>query len=390
MKNISNSSESALVDILTDLIRIPTTYPPGDTIEICKYVEKRLRSCDYHLKSFMNCEPINNLIARIDTATPDVRIAFNVHVDTVAPGALSGWEGDPYQAHVRDGRLYGLGAANCKGSMALHIWLAEEIYRRGGIQRGSVIFSFVGDEEALGPNGTKFLRDESVLTPDILVVGAPTSNDLLIDERGVMWVQITTYGTGGHAGDPSSADNAIDRLVRILWLLETKLFHKLSIRKKGKISSTVNVGKIQGGTNTNVVPQQAIAEIDRRLLPSEDVNEALNEIQEVLDQSGEPQDSYQLELLVGTNGFEGKSTGPGVRAFSKAIATKLDRKPRFLTPIGAFDGRHFSGDKIEILNTGPGQSSEGHAPNESIQIAELVDAAAIHIGAVESLVGLNS
>ena len=390
MNSITSESEASLIECLTDLIGIPSTYPPGDTIDICKYAEKKLRPCGFSLEHYMNCSPINNLIARADSSSKYPCVVFNVHVDTVEPGSLDSWEGDPYRAHVRDGRLYGLGAANCKGSMAVHVWLAEEIYRRGGIERGTIIFSFVGDEEALGPHGTKMLRDESVLEPDILIVGAPTSNDLLIDERGVMWLRLETYGTGGHAGDPASADNAIDRLVRLLSSLKTNLFSRLPERRKGKIASTVNVGKIHGGTNTNVVPEYAFAEIDRRLLPDEDVHEAFNEIQRVLFASGEPEDSYKLQLLVGTNGFEGQSTGSGVAAFSNAITKQLKREPQFLTPVGAFDGRHFSGDQVEIFNTGPGESTEGHASNESIKISELVDAAAIHIAAVESLVGLKN
>ena len=180
------------------------------------------------------------------------------------------------------------------------------------------------------------------------------------------------------------------RCLELLSSLEIRAFQKLRARKQGGISSTVNVGKIYGGTNTNVVPERAAAEIDRRLLPRESVSEALAEIQTALNDSNEPKDSYELELLVGTNGFQGKSNGLGVNAFSEAIAKTLGRDPNFLTPVGAFDGRHFAADNIEIINTGPGESSEGHAPNESILISELTDAAEIHINAIESLVGFNS
>ena len=205
-----------------------------------------------------------------------------------------------------------------------------------------------------------------------------------------MWLRLTTCGTGGHAGDPASADNAIDRLVRLLRFLEVEIFCKLKDRKQGEILSTANVGKIHGGTNTNVVPVEAVAEIDRRLLPGESVDQALGEIQTALKKSGEPEDSYKLDLLVGTNGFRGRADGRGVTAFSEAIRHRLKREPCFLTPVGAFDGRHFGDDDIEIINVGPGESSEGHAPNESISIDELVDAAVIHLEVIDSLLGLNS
>ena len=390
MNSINSKSdiEASLVSILTDLIGLQSDYPPGDTVEICKYTEQRLKNLGYRIKNHMHVTPINNLIAEMGHSSPSV--VFNVHVDTVGPGLLSAWSGNPYCAEIKDERVYGLGAANCKGSMALHIWLAEEISRRGGIRRGTISFTFVGDEESLGPNGTKSLRDRSIIRPDILIVGAPSSNDLLIDERGVMWIRLTTGGTGGHAGDPASADNAIDRLVRLLSFLEAEIFCKLKDRKQGEILSTANVGKIHGGTNTNVVPVEAVAEIDRRLLPGESVDQAVNEIQTTLMKSGEPEDSYELELLVGTNGFKGRSDGQGVTAFSEAIRQRLKREPCFLTPVGAFDGRHFVDDNIEIINVGPGEVSEGHAPNESISIDELLDAAEIHLEVIDSLLGLNS
>ena len=85
-------------------------------------------------------------------------IAFNAHVDTVGVGERANWKSDPYKALVKGGLVYGLGAGNCKGSMAVQIWLAEEIARRGGPQTGELIFTFVADEENLGPDGMEFLR----------------------------------------------------------------------------------------------------------------------------------------------------------------------------------------------------------------------------------------
>ena len=390
MASLTSSTDvtDSLVSILSDLIGIRSDYPPGDTGPICSYAEARLTTAGYQVQNFQKVSPIQNLVAKIGDGAPSV--VFNVHVDTVGPGSIDKWLGDPFQAEVSGGRIRGLGAANCKSSMAVHLWLAEEISRRGGIKRGSLCFSFVGDEEALGPNGTKILRDQRIIGPSILIVGAPTSNDLLIDERGVMWIRVTAYGKGGHAGDPDSADNAIDRLVRLLSLLDRRVFTKLGNRKQDGIASTCNVGKISGGHNTNVVPDEATAEIDRRLLPNESVEQALEEIENALSSSGEPAESYRVELILGTDGFKGRSDGQGVTAFKEAIQQTQQREPSFLAPIGAFDGRHFSNDGIEIINVGPGNSGEGHTVNESVMIDELLDAAVIHLDAVDRLLDIQN
>src|SRR3569623_2121124 len=152
-----------LVAILSDLIAIPSPYPPGTSVEICAYAAKRLKKAGR--------SPV---------------IAFNAHVDTVGVGERANWKSDPYKALVKGGLVHGLGAGNCKGSMAVQLWLAEEIARRGGPARGELIFTFVADEENLGPEGMAFLRKSGKVRPDALILGAQTENTLIVAARGVM------------------------------------------------------------------------------------------------------------------------------------------------------------------------------------------------------------
>ena len=190
--------------------------------------------------------------------------------------------------------MHGLGAGNCKGSMAVHLWLAEEIAHRAGPGRGELVFTFVGDEERLGPDGHRFLRDSGRVAPDMLVLGAQTDGDLITAERGVLWARITAQGRAAHAGDPSARDNAILRLMRLILGLETFFGGELAGRVDGDMRSTINLGRIHGGENTNVVPASCWAEIDRRLLPGESVDRAYGEIETILRAAGEPAGSYRL------------------------------------------------------------------------------------------------
>ena len=187
-----------LTSILGDLIALPSEFPPGDTRKICAYAADRLRRVGYESHVSMQVEPIANVVAHMGDGNPC--LVFNVHADTVGVSEPDDWASNPLRAEVRDGRLYGLGAANCKGSMAVQLWLAEEIARRGGPRTGKLVFTFAGDEENLGPNGTDYLRKTKQVKPDILIVGATTDNQLITAERGVLWVRIRARGRAAHAG----------------------------------------------------------------------------------------------------------------------------------------------------------------------------------------------
>ena len=376
-----------LTDILSRLIATPSVFPPGDTRDICNFAAGRFEAAGYRTDVVTKTEPIANVVARIGSGPPS--IVFNVHIDTVGVNNRDDWRTDPFEATLKDDRIYGLGAANCKGSGAVHIWLAEEIARRGGPKTGEIVFTVAGDEEDLGPNGTAHLRDAGLMKPDILIVGATTENQLITAERGILWVRLTAFGKAAHAGDPGSGDNAIERMIRLLATLQSDVFAGLAQREDEGMTSTANIGTIRGGHNMNVVPSDCTVEIDRRLLPGENVETEFQRVKTALKKTGEPASSYILERLRATNGFKGPGDGDGVNSFCRAILARTGLEARFLPPVGAYDGRYFADDGVEIINMGPGAGSEGHASNESVLMSELVDAAMIQLAVIDDLLGLN-
>jgi len=376
-----------LTGLLTSLIALPSHYPPGDTTRIAAFAAGRLEAAGYAVEQVARTPGLLNVVGRLGPR--NASLVFNAHADTVGAGPAGNWATDPFRATLRDGRVYGLGAANCKGSMAVQLWLAAEIARRGGPARGEAVFTFVADEERLGPEGMYFLRESGRVRPTWLVLGAPTDNQLIVEERGVLWARIVARGRAAHAGTPWEGDNAIDRLRRVLAHVEAGLLPRLAGRVAGELRATWNLGQVHGGRNTNVVPEQAIAEIDRRLLPEEKVDDAFAEIRELALAAGEPAGSVEVERLAGTNGFAAPRDGRAAGAFAQAIERRTGRPARFLAAVGVSDGRYFADDGIEILNVGPGSGAEGHAGNESIAIADLVDAALIHLDATERLLGFR-
>jgi acetylornithine deacetylase/succinyl-diaminopimelate desuccinylase-like protein len=263
--------------------------------------------------------------------------------------------------------------------MAVHLWLAREIARRGGPKRGEIVFTFVGDEENLGSDGLAYLREAGGVKPDTLVVAAQTRNRLVLEERGVMWVRIGTRGKAAHAGAPHAGDSAILRMYRVIDALGRIEQRSSPTGQK----STLSIGRIRGGENINVVPDHCVIELDRRILPSDDFELAFQEVETAAKAAG----AEEVELLTGTPGFSAPEDGPAVTAFAEAIRSVTGRSPERLNVVGASDARYFARDGIEILVTGPGDGAHSHMPNEFVLLDELVDAALIQLGALERLAG---
>lgn len=356
-----------LLALLADLVAIPSTYPPGDTSRVAAF-------CGLFLKDFKT-EVVGkgNLVAKLGNGKPS--IVFNAHADTVDVGERSAWRTDPFKATLADGRIYGLGACNSKSAIAVHLWLAREIARRGGPQRGELVFTFVGDEENLGPDGLAYLRKSGAIKPDTLVVAAQTRNRLVLEERGVMWAKVVTRGKAAHAGAPHTGDSAILKMHRVI----SGLGKFKPKKSKTGHCSTLSIGRIRGGENTNVVPEHCEIEIDHRFLPQDDLDAAFRQLKALC------KGADKVELLTGTSGFSAPESGPGARAFLEAIRRVTGKPPRPLNVVGASDARYFARDGIEILVTGPGDGADSHKPNEFVPLDDLVEAALIHLDAAERL-----
>ena len=387
-----SDNEKAIADslhaLLAELIAIPSVTPPGDTQAICEAAGEHFKAAGYEVSMPMRTPPIANLVARLGEGSPCV--VFNAHIDTVGTGDRAAWRTDPFAATLEKGCIYGLGANNCKGSAAVHLWLADEIARRGGPRLGSVVFVLAGDEERLGPEGTAYLREDGLIEPDALVLGSPTENHIIVEERGILWVKIETAGRAAHGGDPPAGDNAILRMMRLLERLQAELAPRLATRRSGEKISTMNIGTIHAGENPNVVPDRCALLIDRRLLPEESVDTAFAEIEALVAGAGEPRGTCTVRRLVGTNGFSAPLDGPHVSALVAAIEERLGKPPAVLNALAASDGRFFARDGIEIVNFGPGDGAVSHAANEFIPLAEMVDAALILRSFIERTLGFRN
>jgi acetylornithine deacetylase/succinyl-diaminopimelate desuccinylase-like protein len=230
---------------------------------------------------------VTNLIVRHRFGEGPV-IALNAHGDVVPPGL--GWRFDPYGAVVEDGPhgpvMYGRGVAVSKSDFATYTWtlLALKALAAGGDKlRGTLELHFTYDEEVGGIVGPKWLLDEKLTRP-AAAIAAGFSYAIVTAHDGCLHLEVTVTGKQAHAAMPETGVDALEAATGILAALYAHRSGLAQIRSAtpGIVSPTLNIGLIKGGINTNVVPDQVVFRIDRRMIPEEDTAKVEAELRELI------------------------------------------------------------------------------------------------------------
>ena len=365
---MKNNIQKELLDLLRQIIEIDTCYPPGSSKNFGKFVSSYLKNSGLQISSYgVDKEKINICASNYQGSKKS--IVFNSHIDTVRP-ILSEWKSNPFDLKVEKNYSYGLGAVNCKGSAAVHLYLAKNFKKLFPNIKENIDFTFVTDEENLGPDGTKYLKKLKVIKPHTLILGAPTNNNFVIEERGVFWLEINVSGKTSHAGEPHKGINAIQKSAKIINELNSNFKKYLKKYNIGTHKSTINVGIVSGGENVNVVPSKTRIVVDRRITHKEDVKKAFNEIKKFILKVDK---SAKVKFLTGTNPFKSNKSNIYLKELSKSKELISGKKSKFLSSIGVSDGRYFADDDVNIINIGPGTGSEGHKSNEKLINKDLID-----------------
>ena len=364
----NNKVKNEILNVLKNIIAIDTSFPPGHTLKISKYIKKYLSESKLYLSMHFNDKNKPNIVLKNYKGNKSA-LVFNCHIDTVKP-ILNEWKTEPYILKIKNTKCFGLGSVNCKGSTAVHLYLAKNFNKLFPNYNNNICFTFVTDEENLGPEGTKLLKDKKIIKPHTLILGAPTNNNLIVEERGVFWINVKVFGKTSHAGNPNKGVNSIIKATKIIRLLESK--YKKTIKKydTGSAKSSMNIGIIDGGENVNVVPQITNFQVDRRITIKENIKNSFKEIRTFIKKIDK---SAQVSFLTGTNAFKSNKSNIYLKRIINSYLLVKNKKPKFLNSIGVSDGRYFSNEKINIINIGPGDGDQGHKSNETLNLKELTD-----------------
>ena len=266
------------VRFLQELVRVPTDTPPGDNAPHAERTAELLAAMGYAAERHpvpadavaqQGMVSITNLVVRRRFGPGGLTIALNAHGDVVPPG--EGWTHDPYGGQVEDGRLYGRAAAVSKSDFATYTFALRALEALGLVGRGAVELHFTYDEEFGGELGPGWLLGHGLTKPDLLIA-AGFSYQVVTAHNGCLQLEVTLHGLASHAAYPHTGVDALQAANRLLTALyeHNRVLRTRRSAVAGITHPYLNVGRIEGGSNTNVVPGKVVIKLDRRMIPEED------------------------------------------------------------------------------------------------------------------------
>ena len=278
------------VRFLQQLVQVPTDTPPGNNAPHAERTAELLKDFGFEAEKFAvpdadvkayGMESITNLIVRRKYSDNGTTIALNAHGDVVPPG--EGWSCNPYGGEIKNGKIYGRATAVSKGDFASFTFAARALEALGIPLKGQLELHFTYDEEFGGELGPGWLLRNGLTKPD-LMIAAGFSYEVVTAHNGCLQLEVTVNGKMAHAAIPESGVDALQGAVGILNALyaQNTLYKQITSSVKGIQHPYLNVGRIEGGTNTNVVPGKVSFKLDRRLIPEENPAEVEASIRQVI------------------------------------------------------------------------------------------------------------
>ncbi|HOZ63645.1 MAG TPA: ArgE/DapE family deacylase [Burkholderiaceae bacterium] len=264
------------VRFLQNLIRVPTDTPPGNNAPHAERTAELLHGFgldaekhpvpEAEVKAF-GLESVTNLVVRRNYGLGKT-VLLNAHGDVVPPG--EGWTKNPYGGEIENGKIYGRAAAVSKCDFSTYAFAVRALEAVAKPKAGSVELLFTYDEEFGGEVGPEWLLKHKIIKPD-LMIAAGFSYQVITAHNGCLQMEVTVHGKMAHAAIPDSGVDAMQAAVTILSALyhQNTLYKQISSEVAGINHPYLNVGMIEGGTNTNVVPGRVTFKLDRRMIPEE-------------------------------------------------------------------------------------------------------------------------
>lgn len=369
---------SPVLQTLADLVRINSINSayeggPGEK-EVAAYVRRFFEERGMEVWEQEVFPGRNNVIARVPGQNPQRRLVFEAHMDTVS---VKGMTIPPFEPSVRDGKLYGRGSVDDKAGLAAMMHAVADIHARGELPPCELWLAAVVDEEYSFRGVVKLCEGLQAVAA---VVAEPTEFRCVIASKGVLRWRIKTKGRAAHSSKPHLGVNAITAMARVVLALNEDHARLQAVQHPLLGPATCNVGVIHGGVQVNFVPDEAVIEIDRRLLPGEEVPQVLAHTQALLEALMQQHPDVVAEMeppMLQDWPFQTNAGEPLVQ-LARTLLGEMGRNDEVCgVPFGS-DASKFSRMGIPTILFGPGSIDQAHAAVEYVECAEVEKALAFY------------
>lgn len=313
-----------------------------------------------------------NLLVTHEVSHDAPWLLFESHMDTVS---VAGMTIDPFGGELRDGRIYGRGSCDTKGTGAAMLW-ALKTYADEPDQHLNIAVVFVTDEEVQKVGAGAFARrqlSELDWTPEGVIVGEPTGSRMITAHNGSVRWWIRTRGVAAHSSDPARGRSAISAMTKVINAIESEYPPNLTATDPLTGTPACTINMIDGGSAINIIPEQCSIYLDRRTVPGEDSRRVLPDVEAILDRLRA--DDPDLDIVQETPLLNDPPLDPSTSTqFAGFVGSILDDLGLSADPLGAkygTDASLFPPAGVPAIVMGPGDIAQAHTADEWLDLEEL-------------------
>ena len=367
-----DARREALAELAQELVRIPSPNPPGDEDRIAWFAADWLRTAGLD-PDLVPLEPGRSSVVCRLPGRKRGSIVLCGHLDTVETDP-DAWRIPPFEGRIESARLWGLGASDMKGAVAVLMHLFADLHREVVVPPRDLVLALTADEE-VGYRGAETVAESGRIDDaGFVLIAEPTAGCVYVGQKGELWVEATFLGREAHGSMPEAGINTILPAARFCTRLQDEMARMPEIEGRGR--TTLNVGRFRGGRRVNIVPDRSTIQLDMRTVRGEDREDALERIDRIgSEEAAAGGAAFERRELSHHPPIVGDPEGPCARRLAEAVAGPTGAEP----PIGIAP---YSTDAVSIvprldrpvLFYGPGDIARAHRPDEFVELDELVAA----------------
>ena len=370
-------NEAYVTSVLQHLVQIdstnPTLSPTGaGEAEIASFIASRCADMGLEVELFEAAPGRLNVVGTLKGSGEGPSLMLNGHMDTVGVEGMQ----EPFSGQIRDGRLYGRGAQDMKGSLAAMLGAARALLESGVDLKGDLVLAFVADEETVSVGTSDLVK---LLQTDAAIVTEPTDLQVCRAHRGFVWYEVTTQGRAAHGSRYDEGIDAILHMGRFLGELD-RLEKELLRREAHPLVGTpsIHASTITGGTEISVYPAECRLAVERRTQPGEAVSAATTELQAILERlAGEdPQFQGRLAQTFERDPFEISAEAAIVQTLDAVVSEQLGADPAHVGATFWTDAAILAAAGMETVLIGP-KGAGLHSAEEWVDLQSVQDLALI-------------